>query len=67
MEPALKELFDTLYLSASGMTSGQLEFVDNCKKQFRRNGTISDKQLSVLNDIKKSLTKITPRYTMKVN
>ena len=55
MEPALRELFDTLYLSASGMTSGQCDFIESCKKQYRRSGTISDKQLAVLCDIKKQL------------
>lgn len=53
MDPVIKELFDTLYLSASGMTTGQLDFIASCKKQFQRSGTISDKQLAVLNDIKK--------------
>ena len=66
MEPAIKELFDTLYLSASGMTVGQSAFIESCKRQYRKAGTISDKQLAVLIEIKKHFHPV-QRVSMHIN
>jgi len=69
MEAYLKDLFDTIYLHSRELTAGQLDFIESCKRQYKKYGTISDKQISVLKDIKKSLSgsQTAPRYSMKVN
>lgn len=69
MEAYIKDLFDTLYLNESKLTPGQTDFVDSVKKQFKKSKSVSDKQIEVLRDIKKSLqfNKSEQRYTMQIN
>jgi len=66
MNPELKELFDALYLSTSGMTAGQVDFIESCKKQYRKSGTISERQMTVLIDIKKHSHPV-QRVSMHIN
>lgn len=65
---AIKDVFSTLYLYESKMTTGQLHFVDGCKKHYKHNKSLSEKQLSVLRDIKRSLSgsQTAQRYTMNL-
>jgi len=67
MEVAIKDIFSTLYLYQNQMTAGQLNFVDGCKKEFKRYKQLSDKQLAVLTDIKKHLlvNKAEQRYSYR--
>jgi len=51
----IKETFDKLYLNEKQLTAGQLQFIDGCKKHFKRYGELSEKQITVLNDIRKYL------------
>jgi len=67
-EIAIKDIFKTLYLYENKMTTGQLHFIEGCKKQFARTKQLSEKQFTVLTDIKKHLgaNKTEARYTMKI-
>jgi len=49
----IKGAFDSLYLCEKQLTAGQLNFIESCKKQFRRKKTLSDRQLTILGEIKK--------------
>jgi len=60
-----EELFDSLYLQSRDLTSGQQDFIESVKRQYKRTGTISEKQMACLADIKKHLHPIEPRYSMK--
>jgi len=51
----IKELFDFLYVNERQLTAGQMDFIQGCKKQFSRTKQLSEKQISVLNDIKQFL------------
>jgi len=67
MEPAIKEIFDKLYLYRDSLTVGQREYIDSIKKYYKKYHSLSDKQLAVLQDIKKYLVTPMQRYTMRVN
>ena len=69
MEAYVKDLFDTLYLNESKLTPGQTDFVDSVKKQFKKSRSVSEKQIEILRDIKKSLllNKSEQRYSMHIN
>jgi len=51
----IKELFDFLYVNERQLTAGQMDFIQGCKKQFARTKQLSEKQISVLKDIKQFL------------
>jgi len=65
---AIKELFEALYLSERDLTAGQMDFIEGCKKHFKRNKSLSEKQLSALRDIKKYISgsQTAQRYSMKI-
>jgi hypothetical protein len=58
-----KELFDSLYLSEKHLTAGQTQFINSARKQFRRNKSLSEKQIKVLRDIKKYLPAQDARFS----
>jgi len=49
----IKETFDYLYLNENKLSGSQLNFIDSCKKQFRKNKSLSEAQVKVLTEIKK--------------
>jgi len=51
----IKEAFDYLHIHRRDMTGAQMQLIDSMKRQFRRNKTLSEKQIKVLTDIKKYL------------
>ena len=51
----IKESFDKIYLNQKQLTAGQLQFIEGCKKHFKKHKELSDKQTSVINDIAKHL------------
>jgi hypothetical protein len=61
-----RELFDFLYLSIHHLTTGQMNLIASMKKQFRRNGELSEKQFEVLREIKKYLPIQEVRMTNKI-
>ena len=63
---AIKELFDSLYLCEKQLTAGQMEFINSVQKQFRRDKTLSEKQLSVLREIRKFISGDQVRYSGKL-
>jgi hypothetical protein len=63
---AIKELFDSFYLDEKNLTSAQLAFVEGAKKYFSRNRELSDRQISVLRDIKKYLPTQKIRMSNKI-
>jgi hypothetical protein len=52
---AITELFDWLYLCEKQLTAGQMDFIREARKQFRRNKSLSERQFEVLKDIRKHL------------
>ena len=62
-----KEIWDCLYLHSKQLTVGQQQFIDSCKKQFARTKQLSEKQVAVLKDIKKSLLPAGARVSMNLN
>jgi hypothetical protein len=66
-EIAVKETFDFLYMNERYLTASQDSFVRGCKTQYQRNKSLSEKQLSVLNEIRKYLNVDEPiRYSNKL-
>ena len=64
----IKDVFSTLYLYQSKMTTGQQEFVASCRNQFEKNKTLSEKQFKCISELKKHLqesSKVEPRYSLK--
>ena len=61
-----KEVLDCLYLHSKQLTVGQVEFIDSCKKQFNKTKELSEKQVAVLKDIKKSLAPAGTRVSMNL-
>jgi hypothetical protein len=59
----IKETFDFLYLSEKLLTAGQADFIKGAKRQFTRNKALSDKQISVLSEIKRFLPAQEVRYS----
>ena len=57
-----KEIFDTLYLNEKQLTSGQVAFINSCKKQLKKNRTLSMKQIEILQQMKRYLPEQT-RYS----
>jgi len=51
----IKESFDLLYQHQRDMTAGQMEFIHGCKKHFKRNKNLSEKQTAILFDMAKYL------------
>lgn len=51
----VNEIFDFLYLREKQLTSSQLEFIRSVKKQFKRDKTLSEKQIKILKEIRKYL------------
>lgn len=60
---AIKEIFDSLYLCEKQLTAGQMQFINSVQKQFRRDKTLSEKQLSVLREIRKNIPGDQVRYS----
>ena len=52
---AVFELLDSLYLCEKQLTPSQLEFIQSVKKQFKRDKTLSEKQIKILKEIRKYL------------
>jgi len=63
---AAKEILDSLYLNEKQLTSGQLSFIQGCKKQFTKTKELSDKQVQILIEIKKSLPDHEVRFSGSV-
>lgn len=55
MNVRIKESFDFLYQHQRDMTAGQMEFIHGCKKHFKRNKNLSEKQTAILFDMAKYL------------
>jgi len=49
------ELFDNLYLQDRQLTAAEMDFVNGCKKQFKKTKQLSEKQIRILKDILKFL------------
>ena len=60
---AIKEIFDTLYLSEKQLTPSQLDFIRGVKKQFARTKELSEKQVKILIEIKKYLPASEVRFS----
>jgi len=60
---AIKELFDSLYLSEKQLTPAQADFIRGAKKQFNRTKELSDRQVAVLREIKSFLPSQKVRYS----
>jgi len=54
-EVAIKEIFDYFYVNKRELTASQEDFINGCKKYFRINKQLSDKQLGILCDMKRFL------------
>jgi len=61
----IKETFDKLYLNEKQLSSGQTQFIEGCKKYFRKNKSLSEKQSEALFEITKYL-KTESRITMSI-
>ena len=48
MKVRIKECFDSLYLRKRDLTASQIEFIHGCRKHFKRNKNLSEKQTEVL-------------------
>jgi len=59
----IKELFDSLYLCEKQLTAGQVQFINSVQKQFRRDKTLSEKQLAALREIRKFIPGDQVRYS----
>ena len=59
----IKELFDSLYLCEKQLTAGQMQFINSVQKQFRRDKTLSKKQLAALREIRKYIPGDQVRYS----
>lgn len=62
----VKETFDKLYLNEKQLSSGQMEFIEGCKKHLKKNKTLSEKQFLALRDIARHLDNNEIRYTKAV-
>lgn len=51
----IKELFDDFYLHGKELTAAQSDFIANCKKQFLKTDVLSERQVKVLQNIRKYL------------
>ena len=51
----IKELLDELYKNENHLTASQHDFIFSCKRQYNRNRDLSERQISVLTEIKKYL------------
>ena len=60
-----KELLDSCYLLYSNLTAGQMNFYDGCKRQYKRTGELSEKQVKTLSEILRYLPKAEQRFTYK--
>ena len=60
---AIKELFDSLYLSRQQLSLNQLDFVAGLQKYFKKNKSLSGKQLAALSEIRKYLPGDQVRYS----
>ncbi|MBK7628102.1 MAG: hypothetical protein IPJ16_13065 [Bacteroidales bacterium] len=60
---SIKELFDFFYLSEKQLTAGQVQSIDSVQKQFRRDKTLSEKQLAALREIVKYLPAQDTRFS----
>jgi len=64
MEAQVRELFGDLYLCQKSLTASEMDFINGCRKQFKKTKQLSEKQIRVLRDILKFLpTDATIRYT----
>jgi len=52
---SIKECFDFLYLNKHSLTAYQAEFVEKLKTYYNRNKCLSDKQITILFEIRKYL------------
>ena len=59
----IKELFDALYLCEGELTPGQTDFIRGAKKQFHKTKELSDRQISVLREIKRFLPSEEVRFS----
>lgn len=59
----IKELFDSLYLCEKQLTAGQMQFIEGCKKYFKKNNCLSDKQSEALREIRKYIPEDPVRYS----
>ena len=48
MKVRIKESFDLLYKHQRDLTASQIEFIHGCRKHFKRNKNLSEKQTEVL-------------------
>ena len=55
MNTEIKDLLNRLYDSEKQLSSGQFEFLESVKKQFYKNKSLSEKQITVLKDILKNI------------
>ena len=60
---AIKELFDFFYVNEKQLTVGQIQFINSVQKQFRRDKTLSEKQLAALREIRKYILGDQVRYS----
>lgn len=60
---AIKELFDFFYVNENQLTAGQMQFINSVQKQYRRDKTLSEKQLSALREIIKYIPGDQVRYS----
>lgn len=60
---AIKELFDFFYVNEKQLTVGQMQFINSVQKQFKRDKTLSEKQLAVLREIRKFIPGDQVRYS----
>jgi len=63
---AIKEIFDSLYLCEKQLTAGQMQFINSVQKQFRRDKTLSEKQLAALREIRKYIPVDQVRYSAQL-
>jgi hypothetical protein len=52
----VKETFETLESNKSSLSLSQIDLLNGFKKQFNRKKSLTDKQLSILFDLKKYLS-----------
>ena len=60
-----KELFDVLYLNEKQLTSGQVSFINSCKKQLKQQRALSMRQIKILKEMRRYLPEQT-RYSNRI-
>ena len=61
----IRDLFDYLYLNRRNLSRSQLSFCESTQKQFRRDKSLSEKQITILREIKKYLPMQDARISMR--